>query len=259
MSEEKEQKKRVITELKHPLPDVRVSLDSQFDIVAAYAVASNNGKNSVAYKELAPYLKIDPQMVSGCNKFFQHLGLITPSEKGGKYTPTKLALDLYNARKWKNDELIKSTLRKILENSWFWIQTKQYLEVNDSASQDELIQKLGLGCGADPQKHKRALNKLIEYIQSAGLVKQNEGKFELNTEIPIDVENKTIEQTQKEKHTVQNNSNTIKDNITTFHAGPVNISLGLLIDPETSEEQIRKTVRIVVDELKKISQEEEAQ
>lgn len=67
MSEEKEQKKRVTTELKHPLPDVRISLDSQFNIIAAYAVASNNGKNSIQYKELAPYLKIDPQMVSGCN------------------------------------------------------------------------------------------------------------------------------------------------------------------------------------------------
>lgn len=184
MSEEQKQpKKRNVTELKYPLPDVRVSLDSQFDIIAAYVVASNNGKNHVGYKELAPYIKVDSTMVSGCNKFFQHLGLIKPSEKSGKYVSTKLANELHNARKWKNDELLKTTLQKILETSWFWNQTKQYLEVNESTTKNELTQKLGLACGADPQKHRRALDKLIEYLQNAELILEDNGNFKLNTSI----------------------------------------------------------------------------
>ena len=255
MIEEKEQKKRVVTELKHPLPDVRVSLDSHFDIIAAYVVAANNGKNNVGYKELAPYLKIDPQMVSGCNKFFQHLGLITTSEKGGKYTPTRLAVDLQNARKGKNDELIKSILRKILENSWFWTQTRQYLEVNESASRDELIQKLGLTCGADPKKHRRALDKLIEYMQVSDLIQDSDNSFKLNAKTSNELENQNVEQKQTEESKQQDNFYQMGTNAVTFHSKPLNISLGLVIDPETSEEQIRKTIRIVVDELKKIQQE----
>ena len=53
------------------------------------------------------------------------------------------------------------------------------------------------------------------------------------------------------------NYNKLKDSITTFHACSVNISLGLLINPETSEEQIRKTIRTVIDELTIMQKEKE--
>ena len=257
MSEKKERKKRTVTRLKHPLPDVRISFDSHFDIIAAYVVASDNGKKEVEYKELAPYLKIALQTVGGCNKFFQHLGLLTPSEKGKSYTPTKLAIDLHNARKWKNDQVIKSTLRQILKHSWFWIHTKQYLDVNGSVNREDLIRQLGLECRADPQKHKLALSKLIEYIQNADLIKENSGRFELNSESFQNSENGIDMSSPAKKPTLQDNYSKPKDSTTTFHTGSVNVSLGLLINPETSEEQIRKTIRTVIDELTAIQKEKE--
>lgn len=253
MSKEKEQKKRAVIELKYPLPDVRVSLDSQFDIISAYVVATNNGKKHVGWKELAPYLKIIPQSASGCNKFFQHLGLIEVSEKNRKYAATKLASELHNANKLKNNELIKSTLRKILENSWFWIQTKQYLEVNESVSPEELIGKLSIGCGADLQKYKYALKKLVEYMQSADLIKENNSRFELNIKLPGNIENQSAEQTQSAELKPQNNFNKSNKNTTAIHSDSINVYFGVLINPQMTEEQIRKTVRIVLDELQKNS------
>lgn len=259
MSEEKESKKRIITELKHPLPDKRISFDSQLDIVSAYVVASNKGKNEVGYKELAPYIKIDPVLVSGCNKFFQHLGLIEPGQKFSKYNSTPLAEELHNAKQWDNEELKKSVLSKILQNAWFWNQTRQYLEVNKTATKDQLTQKLGIGCGADPQKHTPSLNKLIEYLQIADLIKENNGKFELNTKLSSDKEYQVIEQEQKENlpQKIKVDSNVSKTNITNSNNNSISISLGLMINPETTEEQIRKAVRTVVDELDKIQKEKE--
>lgn len=259
MSEEqKDQKKRTVTELKFPLPDRRVSFDSHFDIISAYVVASNNGKDPIGYKKLMPYIKIDPVIVSGCNKFFQHLGIIQPSEKNGQYVPTNLAVDLHNGRKWKNEELTKSTLRKILDNSWFWNQTKQFLEVNGTTTRSELVQKLGLMCGADPTKHTRAIDKLVEYMQFAELIKEEDGKISLNvslssenknTSTPIIVQNKNEQSVDK-----QNVLSTEK--LASIQNLP-NIALGIMITPDMSEEQIRKAVRTVIDEIKKIQSEQQ--
>ena len=253
MSEEKDQKKIIKVGLKYPLPHVRASLNSQFSIISAYVVATNNGAKYVSWKELEPYLKTDPHMASGCNKFFQHLGLIKSLEKNQKYSSTKLALDLHNAHKSKNNELMKSTLHKILESSWFWIQTKQYLEVNESASEGELVQKLCIGCGADLKKHMSALKKLIKYMQSAALIKKSNSRFELNTKLPTNIENQGTEQMQNTELKPQNNFNGSNNDITPTHSDSINVSFGLLIDPQTTEEQIRKNIRIVLDELQKIS------
>lgn len=259
MSDEQKpsQKKRTKTELKHPLPDNRVSLDSHFDIISAYVVASSNGKNPVGYKELESFIKINSTLVSGCNKFFKHLGLIEVVEKTGKYKPTVLAEELHKARQWNDDNLKKSTLEKIIKNSWFWTQTHQYLQINKTASRDELIQKLGLACAADPKKHHNAIDKLIEYMQNAELIKENEGKFILNSERQDPQNNQTNsntyeEQTQNSPEPLKNKTQTIYKNETQF-----GINFGIIINPETNEEQIRKAVRTMVDELYKIQKEKE--
>lgn len=260
MSEEKKRRKRIVTELKYPLPDKHISFDSYFGIISAYVVASSNGKKEVGYKELEPYIKVNSNVVSGCTKFFHHLGLIEPGQKSSRYKSTSLAEELHNAIKWDNPELKKSTLAKILENTWFWNQTKQYLEVNKTSTRDQLIQKLGLGCGADPVKHKRAIEKLIDFMQTADLIQEKDEKFELSTKISQPLENQSIEKYQEPSIENKPKDDTVKlENKTMgFSIGKINLSFGLLINPETSEEQIRKTVRTVVDELEKIQKEKEA-
>lgn len=252
MSEEsKEQKKRIVTELKFPLPDVRISFDSHFDIISAYVVASSNGKDPVGYKELEPYVKMDSTMISGCNKFFQHLGIITPSEKNGKYLPTNLAIELHNGHKWKNDEQTKSTLRNILDKSWFWNQTRQFLEVNDTTTRSELIQKLGLTCGADPEKHTRALDKLIEYMQFAELIKDTDGKISLNASLSSQSNAPPKLLVPAKDDLSDSIQNTADERIIPISSLP-NVTLGITVTPDMSEEQIRKTIRIVIDEINKI-------
>lgn len=257
MSEGKESKKRIVTELKFPLPDKNVSFKHHFDMISAYVVASEKGKKEVGYKELIPYIKFHQNWVSGCNKFFLHLKLIEQNEKNNKYKSTSLAEELHNAHQWNDEELKKSTLAKILKDAWFWNQTKQYLEVNKTITRVQLIQKLGLGCNADPDKHKKALERLVDYMQTAELIREKEGKFELSTQTSHP-KNKIIEKNQ-EKSTQDNSFNTnnteSKNHIATLPVGSFNLSFGVMINPETTEEQIRKSIRVVVDELEKIQKE----
>lgn len=249
MSEEKEPKKRSVTELKFPLPDSHVSFDSQLAMISAYVVASNNGKSHVGYKELSSRIKVSSVYVSGCNKFFQHLGLIEPSDSSGKYKPTALAIELHNAKQWDKDELTKATLRKSLQNSWFWNQTKQYLQIYKKANSGELIQKLGIECGADPQKHKGAISKLIEYMRNAELIKEDDGHFILTD---IDMQPSPIsEGLQNSRYQIVSDVQNSPPNQNKI-SNQTRINFGVLINPESTEEQIRKAVRIVVDELEKI-------
>ena len=257
MSKEKNAAKRTIMVLKHPLPDIHASLKSQFDIISAYVIATGNGQKEVVWRELAPYLKINARIVSGCNKFFQHLGLIKISSKSKKYAPTKLALEMHNARKLKNNELIKSTLQMILYDSWFWIQTKQYLEVNESVRRDELIQKLAISCGADIHKHVRALRVLIEYMLSSDLIKESNGRFELNTNLSIKIENQDAKQAQATELTRQDGFNESNKDVAITHSNPINVSIGLLVNPQMTEEHIRKSVRIILSEIQRISKKDD--
>ncbi len=250
MSEGKEKKKGANAELKYPLPDKRISLDSHFDIIKAYVVASNNGKNPAGYKELEPFNKIITTLVSGCNKFFENLEIITKSEVG-KYLPTEKGIDLCKALQWKDENLIKEAMQKIVESTWFWNQTKQYLMINEHVTRDELIQKIGLNCEADPQKHTRSLDKLIEYMMTAKLIVEKDGKFILG---------KTEKHENGSKPKILLDPNKVeesKSNIVkpVYNSSEINMSFGLLINPETSEEQIRKSIRVIVDELEKIQQE----
>lgn len=256
MSEEKEKKIRIVTELKYPLPDVRLSFDSQFDIISAYVVASGGIKSPVGYKELKPYVKVDATMVSGCNKFFQHLGLIKPSDKTGKYTPTDIAVELHNGKKWKNENVVKNALRKVLDSSWFWNQTKQYLEINESATKEELRDKLGFICGADPQKHVRALDKLIEYMQFADLIKENDGRFVISDTYTHAPPSQEESHKKTESKIISKPQHSTNEEITVT-SKQIGINFGIMINPETTEEQIRKAVRTVVDELEKIQKEKE--
>ena len=165
-------------ELKFPLPHGHSSLKTQLRIIKAYVVASEMGKEYTGSKELESYGKIDYRTVSSCNNFFQHIGILEASEKSGKYLPTQKAIEVCNNLKRKNKELVKSTLRDCLSTSWFWKYTKQLLDVDESIAKDELIKKLGLLSGVDPQKYAHSLARLVEYMNFVEFTKEDKGKIQ---------------------------------------------------------------------------------
>jgi hypothetical protein len=241
MNEQKEsnKKSRARSKLKNPLPDVRISFDKHFEIIKAYAVASDEGKKPISYRDFEKLVSINPQIVSGNNEFFENLGLIKEVEKQrGRYIPTDITLELNNELKWNKTEEAKTTLKKLLSTSWFWNSTKQLLEVKQSVTRTELQEKLGYDSGADPKKHLPALNVIMEYLIYVGLIKEQDDKLTFGeVEIPSTKPKEKIE---------------LERTIARAESIVPPIIFGVLVSPEMSEEQIRNAVRIILDEQKKL-------
>lgn len=236
---------RRVTKVKHPLPDVRSKFEQHFDIIKAYVVASNEGKIPVSWKDFKTLIDFNVQYVSGNNKFLENLGLIIRAEKNkGKYLPTNTAVELYNALKWKKEAKAKSILYKVLVSSWFFASTKQLLELKGSATERELLEKLGYDVEADPEKHINALKVLIEYMTFAALINCDNDTFTL-LETPSE-EEELLEAKDKE-------SPPLKPKEVKYPP----MLIGIMITPGMGEEDIRKAVRIILEEVRRIDEENE--
>lgn len=238
--ENRSKKRRIRTLLKHPLPDNRASFENHLNIIKTYVIVSKEGKEPVNYNSFKTLIDISPQIISGNNKFFVDVGIIKKAEEGarGKYVPTEATINLYNALKWNKEEEIKSLLADILSKSWFWDLTKQLLDVQGTVIKEKLREKLGYASGADPKKHNSSLNVIIEYLLCAGLIKEEEGNITYN-EPANDVPKKKPSK---------------KDVKIVMPSVKAPLVLGVLINPEMSEDQIRKAVTIIYDEWKKLSE-----
>ena len=143
--ESKNEKKKVVKiNAKYPLPNAKISLKSQIDLIKAYVVVSNSGREPVNYNSFKSLVDIHPTIISGNNEFFVSIGLIKEVEgKRGYYLPNEQAIKLSNALKWNKQEEVKSILQELLSVTWFWNTTKQLLDYKGSASRDDLLNKLG--------------------------------------------------------------------------------------------------------------------
>lgn len=256
-------KKKVFSDLKFPLPSKDISFDKNFEMISAYVVGSSYGKNPVGYKELAPYVSFNAVAISGSNKFLEHIGIIQNYENSQRYIPTKLAIDIHNATQWKNDVEKKSLLRKALHNSWFWTHARQLLEIQKSMKKYTMIEKLGQICMANPKVHARPLSIIVEYLKYSELLIDDNDELTINPSVidkeehhvsrtadPQKIDEKSTDLLDRSKVTLEErNDNVIK----LIHKGstPEKINFNIMINPGMSEEEIRKTVRIVLDELKK--------
>ena len=264
---EQEATKRTRTELVHPLPDKGTSIKSHFDIIKAYGVAYNAQKRPLTYEDLEPYIRLEPNSISGCNKFFESLSLLT-RHGGGKYIPTPLAIELYNQIKWENEPEIKRLLSQAVRGSWFYDSAKSVFEVNNQLTEDELIKKLGLFCGADPEKHTRPLRIIIDYLRYIDTIEENDGKLSFvdggkTTSTSVQAVAVAVSENRKSEGSTQGVSKSISDSTALSQNNDVSkeqirfglnseqfiVNLNFNIGPDTSEEHVRKIIRAVKEEL----------
>ena len=249
-------KKRSVTKTKYPLPDPRSKFEQHLQIIQAYASISDGGKKAVHWKDFENVVGFNPQYVSGNNNFMMSLGLLERAKEKGKhgyYIPTKMCLDLANAIRWNEENEIKSILRSALINSWFYNSVKKVLEVQKFADIEILTKRVGKDAHADPEKHYNSLKILIEYLKFTELIGEEDGKYFLAAETKDVTEKPSGEKIQRET-AVQPDQVDIPDTIPKVTP---NILLGIMVTPEINEEDLRKTVRIVLDEIKRWSEKNE--
>ena len=245
MSEEKvelKSKKREKRKIKYPLPNAQLTLDTQLEVLGGYVAASEKGSKSVGYAEVARFVPISKCRVSSCNKFFESVGLLK-SVKGqrGKYMPSNEVIDWKNKYQW-DSESAKLILKPLFEETWFAKLTKKSLEVKPKMSEEKLFHKLGEEAEASPQD-ETALRQLIEYMATFKVVEKDEKQNISMSEERIP----KVEEGEKEVKIEKEYKKPIQ----------VNIFLGINVSPEMPEEEIRKAVKIILDEIKKESIENE--
>lgn len=261
---ESSKKTRVVTQTKYPLPDGRTDFDPHhLKIISAYASLSLNGIKELKYSDFSQAsLGFNSQYVSGNNKYLENIGLIIPSG-GGKYKPTQECIDFNNSISWEKIEDAKEILKKRIEETWFWAETRALLELKKICTREELIQHIGHVAEANPKKHKRSLRTLIDYLVYVSLINLTEETGEIKlinyngqTEPPIaeqpttiaqPITKEAVEEKCLEKEIVQ--EKIIKPEISYKNQVNVNISIELKISPETSKDDIKDKIQALVEAL----------
>jgi hypothetical protein len=252
MSKTTDKSKKTVTRAKPKfvLPDPSASFEKHLELLKAYVVLSKSGKESVTYRSFKGYIDLSPFVISSNNAFLKQIGIIEEVEKQrGAYLPTESAIRLYNALKWEKNIEIQSILGDLLKTSWFWSFAKHLLELKGKVSRTELKEKLGFEANADPKKHIVSLNVLVDYLLKAGLIVEQDGNLTLkpNQEQGAVSESSHIEVLSAIQSIPGEKSEVLsRDSI----KQPTTILIGIFLTPEMSEEQIRKTIRIVLSELK---------
>lgn len=234
---------RSVTQLKYPLPHPGLSFERHLELVKAYSVLSKEGKDAVNYKDVGK--TISPFKVSGNSKFFENIGILSRAEGQGRYKPTEDALDIYRDLVWKKETGAKSKIRTLVLRSWFWETTKNLLSIKSSISEDDLIQQLGREAGADPRIHTPSLRVLISYIRFADLLVEEDGMLTLSgvsgLVMPQEGEKPSgVDGIRSSAPIAEIDQNTIR-------SGQVPIVIGVLVQADTPEDQIRRAVRIILD------------
>lgn len=240
-------KMRSVNQLKYPLPNPDISFERHWEILKAYVLTSNEGKVPVGYKDFGK-LTVSPTHISANNRFFESIGIISKVEgTQGKYIPTPEGIAIQKELTWKKEANAKARLARLLTKSWFWQSTKNLLSMKEKVAKNELLDQLGYDSGADPTKHNTSLEILLAYLRYSELVAEERGMLVLGAA--------SASQEQFEVHATEKpkvEPRTPEPQRETAIARSVVI--GVFVSPEMNEEQIRKAVRIVLEEIGRTGQ-----
>jgi len=223
------------------LPNARLSLEKEMDVIKGLVEFSKEGTNPVSYKDIK--IGMTNTHISRELTFLKSIQL-AGSEIKGKYVPTKECIEFAKLLRWKEEDA-KNYLRNILSGTWFVELTQKILRVKQSIEEDELIKELGKESGADPAVDMKSLRRLIEWMKWANILKEEEGKLLLAVEAPQPPLEEAIKVTpsltlEKEKPKL-----------------PLSIQILIQVTPETRKEQIKEIIKAVQEVLEENSETEE--
>jgi hypothetical protein len=171
-------------ETKNPLPDSRTSLEKQIKILKSLYVKSNKGTTAVNYKDVSLTSGINDSLVSGVLGFLYKIELLN-REKGSKYVPVKKAIEFCNTLDWDPDNA-GVAFGKLIDGCWFTkYVVSELFAINSQIDEQVLINNLGKFSEADPDYHKAALRRVVDYLEYGKIIAVDEatGKYKLVGEV----------------------------------------------------------------------------
>ncbi len=246
MVNEKENKnKRMITKRKHPLPGADMRFENEIAILKASVEFSNKGEKVITYKDVK-VPGVQPTRISNMLKFFESIKLLTKVNKPSGYKPSKELIDFINNLNWNKEEEAKEILRQRLLETWFGDLAVRLLRVKD-ISIDDLTAELGKESMADPNKDKKKVTRLINWLKYADILEIDENnkvkikKVEISQLPTTEVEKQQIRPVRKEESKTAIN---------------INLSFLIEVNSQTKEEDVVKIIKTIKNAIQEIETDE---
>jgi len=221
---------------KHSLPRGDIKFENEIAILKGFVEFSNKGKKPVKYDEIR-VIKVHKTIISSELNFFADIGL-AEKVKGSRYRPTSKTIDFVNNLNWGKEKKAKNVLRSVLLDCWFGKLVSKLLTISVEVTVDDLIQELGIEAEADPEKDKKSVERLVEWLEYANVIEMDENKkVTLKQDsilAPEEVQETTIETTKKEEKQLQKISK-----------AEISISFLVQVTPQTKKEEIEKIIKII--------------
>jgi len=251
MDEKVEEKtRRIKTKRKYSLPEARLKFERELEILKALVEFSKKGEKPIKYSNFIGLGSTT--YVSSELAFFADAGLAI-KEKGSKYLPTDEVIEFVNILNWDEEEA-KKKLANILSNSWFGDVTIKILKIRNKIGLNDLMKELGKTAEADPNKDVKALKRLVEWLEYAGIIEidENENVRLKKVISPQNVEEKlpSSEKIESISETTTEEKIVKSEEIKKVRKGILlNLTINLQIDSNTDVEKIREIIRAIKQDL----------
>lgn len=248
---ERKERKKITRKTAHPLPDPRMSVSKQVQILKAICASSNKGEKFVTAKEIAPLAGVHETQAGGVCGFFYKIELLERDKYA--YKPKDIINRFCNELEW-SPETAGKILMEGFNETWFGRNIKGYFQVHKEATKEELIKNLGRIAEAD-KYHEKALSILIDFIEYSTIIKFDEDKKKYSSSDTASISKKEDNIISSEKNdsvnsannlsegTKKSDSDAIKVNNSSRIGTTVNVNLDVKFSEETDPVELANKIK----------------
>jgi len=246
-----EEIRRKNTKRKYSLPRADMSLENEIAALKGLVQFSNKGEKPVKYNEIK-IPNIHPTRVSAELKFFTSIGLAERKERG-IYVPTKKAIEFVNTLNWKEEDA-KQIIRDVFSESWFGDLVIKMLSIGKEVSLSDIVGELGKTVEGDPKRDEKAIKRLVEWLEYAGIIKVDENGIVHLIEAPIlhEAEEGLLftEKTESISETIMKEKTVKSEETKKVQSGILlELTINIQIDSDTDVEKIKEIIRAIKQDL----------
>jgi len=227
-------------EEKEFLPFAELQMSKQLDLLKVVVKKYTKENAPVYYRDVSDIHATKPR-VSGSLSFFAKIGWLEQHSKG-KYIPSSSLIQYFEGldKEKARQELaqILITQSKVAEKIKFFVEQK------GNVKKEEIIKYLASQFRF-LERHKKSIERMIDLLLMLKILKTDE-KGQYTSEDVI----QEIQEDQK-----HNSKERIKLVNAKEGLNICNICIGIMLTPEMPEEQMRRAIQIVLEEIRKMEKE----
>jgi hypothetical protein len=222
------------------LPYNVLGINKQIDILRSLVDKYYKEHKAISYKDIGG-IHASKTNVSGSLSFYANIGWLIKSEN--EYTPSENLIHYFKGldKEKSRNELSQSLLQNysIAKEIIFFIKEKS------KSDRESIIKYLGTKFEFF-EKDRKSINKLLDLLTAFDILKADDDGNLFQEEVEKDTTLiSTLQEGQKEKVEF-----TILPTLVTQEK--VNVWIGIMLTPEMSEDQMRKSIRMVLEEIGKL-------